>query len=587
MRKPVPNLKVLFWNVQNLGNENVCRSRQARLFFLASVVQAYQADVVCIQELTQGSIANYYLQSLQEILNSLPAPLNNWYYDWIKGALAPGGAHPANYPYSQAADLAWDSAHFEGYAVFWNQNIAKLTLKPAPPIQPLGAPAAVPSAQSGESRMPSQIGFGMPPVYVPFSVAVPAGGIVVPGVALPFIIPAGTTVPGAGPSAGPAGAAAGAVIPAGTTIGPAGVTLAALTNNVYPVVVPGNFVLTDALTLPPAGAIVTPQYALSLVMFGRDSAAAGAGPAPATFVGDISAATANFAPGGGAPPFNWIEFTRGAGHPASRTACRRPVTLTIEVNRPAHAAAADRLVPIIAYHAPSAAPASSAGMQRAAYSREMYQAYDWTAGNWIDCNHALLGSDFNVIVDSVAYAYNAFTGGFGGPGGTGGGAACTMAVNNPAVGGSRANNPLNKSVVGLTYGVGGPPVYSAALADFRTLAIDNCFYRGLGGGVVAANTLLLDLLVSSTVGGNLTGPPIVNCLNTLAMVNTTTAVAHGLPIAPLANINSPLTTLFDMQQGQFGALPAFDAQNTPARRAAEFVNLFVSDHLPVAIEFNL
>jgi hypothetical protein len=42
-----------------------------------------------------------------------------------------------------------------------------------------------------------------------------------------------------------------------------------------------------------------------------------------------------------------------------------------------------------------------------------------------------------------------------------------------------------------------------------------------------------------------------------------------------------------MNGGAFGTQPNYNAQNTAARRAAEFVNLFVSDHLPAAIQFNM
>ena len=309
---------------------------------------------------------------------------------------------------------------------------------------------------------------------------------------------------------------------------------------------------------------------------------------PSLFNGTVAGQTANFLPGGG-NLWNWLEFTRSAAAPASRTGCRRPAYVTIRVNRPALPGAADQLVPIVLYHAPSAAPASSAGMQRSAYVQPMYQAYDWSAPapGWINCNNALNGGDYNVVNGAVAYPYQAFTGGFGGVG-VGGGAGCTVAINNPAPpGGTVADNPLNKSIVALTNGVGGPARYSANRPDFRSMAIDNIFYRGLGGGVVGANTLLLDLLTATTVGGGLIGAPVQNCLNTPTMVNVQTAVfVHGAALA-VANMVDSTTSLFDMNAGAFATQPNFNAQNTGARRVAEFVNLFVSDHLPAGIQFNM
>ncbi len=584
----MPQLRVLYWNIQNFGDGTGYRARQSQIHFIARAIVGSQADVLCIQEVKQNAIANLYLTSLQQELNTLPAPFNNWYFDWIMGALATGLAPPPNYPFNTAADLAWDAAHHEGYAVFWNQNIAKFSMQAAPPIQPPGA-GAVANTQSQQCRIQGRVGFGMPPAYMPLpGVAVPGGGLQVPGGGPSYVVPAGTNIPGHGIVGAPTPTAAGTVLPVGTVVGPGGITLNAATYNVNPVVVPGNYTLTDALTLPAAGTAVVPLNALSLAMFGRDSA----NPldpthAPSVFNGDTSAITANFQPGGG-NVWNWTEFTRAAGGPAYHTGSRRPAYVTIKVNRPGFPAAADQLLPIIVYHAPSAAPASSAGMQRSAYIQPMYQAYDWVAGNWINCNNALNGGDYNVINGAVAYPYQAFTAGYGGVG-FGGGAACTMAIANPAPpGGTMGDNPLNKSIVALTHGVGGPPRYSANRPDFRSMAIDNIFYRGLGGGVLGGGTLLLDLLTASyTGGGALTGAPVQNCLNTPNMVNVQTSVyVHHAAIA-MPNMVDSTTTLFDMNAGAFGTQPDYDAQNTGARRAAEFVNLFVSDHLPAAIQFNM
>jgi hypothetical protein len=587
----MPAIRVMFWNIQNFGEEaGGYRARQSRIHFIARTIGQYGADIVCIQELKANAIANYYLQTLQQELNMLPAPFNNWYYDWIKGSLAAGGGHPANYPFNTAADLNWDAGHHEGYAVFWNQNIAKFTVQPAPPIQVPGG-MAVANTQSEDCRMQGRVGFGAPPVWMPLPGLATPGGVVAPG-APPYIVPAGTTIPGHGVVGAATPTAAGTVLPVGTTVGPGGITTSVAVNNVNPVVVPAGYALTDALTLPAVGAVLVPQNALSLAMFGRDSSnPLDPNHTPTTFNGNTAAVTDNFLPGGG-NIWNWTYFTQGVGGPATRTGARRPAYLTIKVNRPGFPAAADQLVPIIVYHAPSAAPASNSGMQRSAYIQPMYQAYDSVAGAWVNCNNALNGGDYNVINGDVAYPYQAFTGGFGG-GGVGGGANCTMAVANPAPhGGIMGNNPLNKSIIALTNGVAGPWRYSANRVDFRSMAIDNIFYRGLGtgmvgGGVVGAGTLLLDMLTASSVGGVLTGAAIQNCLNTPNMVNVQTAVYVHHAAAPQPNMVDSTTTLHDMNAGAFGTQPDYTAQNTGARRAAEFYNLFISDHLPAAIQFNM
>ncbi|WP_157681699.1 endonuclease/exonuclease/phosphatase family protein [Bradyrhizobium sp. ORS 285] len=590
----MPYIRCMYWNIQNFGDQNGYRARQARINFIASAVAAYQPDVLFIMELKQNAIGNLYLQTLQETLNTLPAPLNNWYYDWIKGALLRTGVPPLPAdPFNTAVDTDWDVAHHEGYAVFWNQNIAKFVMQAAPPIRPPAAAGPSPNSQSQDCRMQGAIAFGGPPI--PFPGVALGGTLAVPGGGTPFVVPAGTNIPGQGIVGANTPTAAGVVLPAGTQVGAGGITLNAVTWGINPVVVPGGYTLTDALTLPASGTVVLPVNALGLAMFGRDSADPLVNPnRPDRFNGDISDTTVNFNPLGG-NVWNWIEFTGAAAGSAQRTGTRRPAYITVKVNRPGHATAADQLLPIICYHAPSASPASSGGMQRAAFSQPMYQAYDWAGGgNWINCNNALIGGDFNVVIDNVFYAYDAFTDAFATPSGYGGGANATMAIANPAPhGGTMGDNPLNQTICALTVGPGGPARYGNAINDFRTQAIDNIFYRGLGTGVVgmgidAANTGAIDMMSACSLGGApMIGNPIAQCLNTPNMVNVQTAVyVHNAALALPSMVDSTVT-LFEMNAGRFSTQPDFNAQNTAARRVAEFVNLFASDHLPVVISFTM
>jgi len=48
-KRPMPNLRMLFWNIENLGNENGSRSRAPRLYFLAQAIQRYGADVSSVR----------------------------------------------------------------------------------------------------------------------------------------------------------------------------------------------------------------------------------------------------------------------------------------------------------------------------------------------------------------------------------------------------------------------------------------------------------------------------------------------------------------------------------------------------------
>ncbi len=597
----MPTINVVYWNIQNFGATPPYKSAYGPLVnVIAQTVDLLQADVLFIQELKAAALTGQKLQQLMQALWALPAPRNNWQYEWIKGSIGLDGGAAA--PWATSNDLDWDAAHYEGYAVFWNQNIAKFRVNPAPPITPPGG-GPVANTQSETVRTRGDVAFGVPPVVLPlWGVAVPAGGIVAPGNPA-YTLPAGTTAPpGAGinnagggavvPAGGVLAAAAnvngGTVLPQGTLIGAGGVRLTAMTLNRLPVVVPGAYTLTEPLTLPAPGTVLLPEHALSLVLTGRDTT--GGGPNPSTFNGNVAAATANFNPGG-VNNWQYLYFTRGAGMPASLRGCRRPTYITIDVNRAGGPAAAQRLVPLIAYHAPSAAPASSSGMQRAAYSRPLYQAYDPAVGAWITNARAVLGGDVNVPLDSVAYAYNAFINGFGA-----GGAGCQVRASAPAPGPpplTRADNVLNKTTAQINNPpVGGAAIVNAATNAYRLLAIDNVFYRGFAPAQAPAPAPapVYDLLpaVSAAAGPfNLPMASIMAYIN-VPVFNAHWNIAWGLAPGPgpaTPSIQNIGNFVLNLGAGWFagGGAPA----NPPARRAAEFVHLCVSDHLPVVFTMNL
>ncbi|MBI1298837.1 hypothetical protein GC175_28220 [bacterium] len=624
----MPTINVLYWNLQDFGNDpQGYKGNYAPLCdFITAVTALAQADIICIQELKQPAINQGYLQLLHRALNSLGAPRNNWYYDWIKGAIRDDndafGNPLAVSPYATANDLAWDVAHHEGYALFWNQNIAKFMMQAAAPVAPTATPLILtPNTQSGWVRTIAN----NPAAGVFYGIAVPAGGISVPIMGGSYILPTGTMAPAgtAIMSGGMVVLAAGAtsggqimlnpgdVIPAGTTIGAGGIEL---NDPVYagfyglnPVVVPGNFQLTDPLTLPAGGGLVVPQHSLSLVLTGRAVANNGN--------------SVNFDPMG---PNTWpyLDFTRSAAHVAAFAGPRRPAFCTIDVNRqnpvigPAHGPA-DKLVPIIMYHAPSALAAATAGMSQASTSRPLYQAFDSNANTWINNTHAVLGGDFNAPLTPGVGAYADFTNPFGPTPGDGSGANCNTRVNHPApampMGAMPRDNPLNKSTVQLRTSPvgGGVPINTINPNDYRRLAIDNVFYRGFAPAqapAIPGNNELYDLLLAVTnaavVGANIPPAFIFNFLSTGTLNNNLPAYNHAIgqgppvpapPATPgILNINASLTNM--LLHGFFADPPlpgvvawpaAFGMVPPPARRAAEFIRLCVSDHLPVIFQMIL
>jgi hypothetical protein len=563
----------MFWNVQDFGIASTFKDTSRPLAgFIAAVVQQSQADVLFIQELKAGAISDQHLQLVQWALCRLPAPYNNWYYEFIKGSL-----RHSNPPYTTANELDWDAAHHEGYAMFWNQNIAKFRLQSPPQV--LDANNVLVANEQSETvrgfRSIQADGQGIPL----WGMAVPPGGITVrPDPA--YTIPAGTLDPaGQAVPAGPANS--GTVLPTGTTIGGQGVKLTGgAFEGADPVVVPGGFVLTNPLTLPAPGTAVVPQHVLSLVLEGRDTRLGGAG--PSTHTGQL-VGVPNFAPGFA----NWqpLYFTRGGGFPAMMQGARRPAFATIDVNNGA-VNPGNRIVPLIAYHAPSAAPAHASGMQRASFSRPLYQAWDPAGGAWIDTARAVVGGDFNVVPGAVAYPYLAFTDAF-----NAGGAGCHMRVDDPPIAG--ATNPLNKTTVALDSAfVGGNPIVSAFTNAYRTLAIDNVFYRGFVAAAApppfpAAAYDLLQAVSRPATGmpapaGAVQGNPVSQFLG-IGVLRQVLLALFGGPAAPATpNILSPGAFIGDVSLGGFGGPNPW-----PARRAAEFLKLFVSDHLPVLFAMQL
>jgi endonuclease/exonuclease/phosphatase family protein len=572
----MPFISVLFWNVENLGAVTAHREIPGpRMMFLAAVARSFDADVICIQELKQQGVA--HLQELQLALNARERAWGrpaHWFYDYIKGGLrARGVPPPPTQPFNTSPELVWDGGHHEGYAIFWRLNIAKFTVTRAPDIQPPGG-VAVANTQSEGTR--SLGAFFMRPIGGwPL-----AGDIRVPLGPNSYVISAGTQIGGGLALANDTVYPGGTVLPANTRVGDGGIWLSTPTYGINPLVIPGGYRFgADTYTLPAAGTVLVPDHVASLVLFGRDTFDV-AFHRPTRGVYDISPVAADFAVAG--TQWNWLEFVRSNKGAAERVLARRPAYVTLDVNR-AGAGAAGRLVPVIVYHAPATGQAAISGMQRSAYSQPMYQAYDWAAGAWINCDNAIMGGDFNVE-NYGGYAYTTFTDPFAaaGGGGFGGGANATQLVRHPAGAAYDPTNVLNKSIVALNQGFTGrgPPIFGTNFDNYRKRAIDNIFYRGLpnvgqlGDGVIN----LLDR-VTGAGGGLPAGAGVIQNFLNLPVVQR-----YQLGLGPIPRLNSSISFWADLLGDQFHTL-FFFGNDSGQRRAAEFLRLFISDHQPVGITF--
>ena len=628
----MPNIKAIYWNIENFGSYSRRRDDYIPLCnFIAQVTINVDADILCIMEVKEYSMNR--LGKLQRALINAHFAAGRrceWYFDFVPGSI---NFNAAMAPYNPNNAGFSDQGRREGYAVFWKQNIDKFIMQRAdpivlantqPPNQGPAGPGSVPNIQSSTVRAR----YVLAPLVGPLLADI----VVPPGGAAQYTLPQGTNVaaPGisrAGVAIVPAGVTAASVpllggdtISNNTQIGPNGVRLTSLVHGVTPIVIPGGHTMSTALTLPLAGVTLVPQHVLSLVMTCRQ-----------------------YLPGGPAPynPAGVNHWELGRFPATVGTllwgGSRRPAVCTIKTNTPGPIA--QQLMPIIFYHAPLSAP--MVAMRRCSLSQQLFEA--WTPGGAPGYAHnlrAVVGGDFNERLDPTAGCYTAFTDTF-----ALNGAGCNDAGNQniranqpapafapafppPGAHLTEADNPVNKSSVQLRHPVVGAnlPVLSTDFDSYRRMAIDNIFYRGftaaeaprfefratLAGGVQQQfNADIYDLVraVSETIPGgavaapmgappdNFFIPPAV--LNQFANVLAFARFLNNLATPELDQVENPAELITDLITGVFQTPPGGDPQAgpgpyagpaplpadiTPERRAAEFVKLFVSDHLPVIFE---
>jgi hypothetical protein len=617
----MPNIKVIYWNVENFGDpQNGRRGNYVPLCnFIARVVRNVDADILCLMEVRNTAMAR--LRRLQRaLLNAYHiggVQTCDWYADWVPGSLIYNAFGPAYSPNNVGFTL---QGRNEGYAVFWKQNIDKFLMQEADTIisanaTPPGhvAGANVPNTQSGGVRARGAgAALNLLPADIVIAAATPQ-----------YTLPAGSTTGAAGImrgagvvvhpnvfTAAPTQLHAGDLISAGTQIADAGVRLTNAVLGVNPIVVPGQYRLTTNLILPAAGATIVSRHVLSLVLSSKQI---------------VGGATANYNP---AAANNWelgsFPATAGAN---LWNGSRRPAYCTIKTNTAPPAT--QQLIPITFYHAPLAAPPQAMG--RCAIAQPLYEAMNLGAPPYLHNARAIVGGDFNARLNPAAAHYAIYTNAY-----AANGADChhlgnqNIRVNNPAPGVAPvfpppgnpltvADNPENKSSIQLRHPVIGPNqrVLSFDVDHYRRLAIDNIFYRGFtpaqaprfvfratpppGGAQQQFTADLYDLVravceaIPPAAAAAPAGAPPDNFFIPPGIITA----FNGLAIAGILPIINPAQLLADMNAGVFqtpaGGNPPAGAGPyagpaplpiviTPERRAAEFIKLYVSDHLPVIFQ---
>jgi len=305
------------------------------------------------------------------------------------------------------------------------------------------------------------------------------------------------------------------------------------------------------------------------------------------------------------PPAPWLRLDFPAPKPNVHggtrwNLARRPCYFVLRLDRPGEQG--NQLLPVVVYHAPLGHMSTAWGVQLSGYSTGLYQADDTgePGVTMVSVNQAIMAGDFNVDYndrdDKDHDAYLVFTNFFG----KGGASLLNVWVN--------SDNPAdNYTAVRLSNGR--QPIMSDNVNDYRYLAIDNLFSRGLNAvePPAAYGGPVYNLLGGLRQGGFLVNSPAKRAV--IQSFRNAIITALGNPLNPgfenyphicpknktpsktrkrevdsdyyvgpvIGGLHDYNAYLTDLNNGHF----------TSARRAAEFYRNSISDHLPVVYRFTI
>jgi hypothetical protein len=330
-----------------------------------------------------------------------------------------------------------------------------------------------------------------------------------------------------------------------------------------------------------------PGNAVSLSLLGRDSQPHGHGngfPRP----------TSNFNPAAIGP------FV-GAYYPDTSKGIGSWVVYWDNVRRPAYVVLylqgigggdANRAVPLMLYHAPSNATLANLGVFLGGLAAELYAlpgiVNNQPTGALFHPSKSIASGDYNARVDGAynyADCYYTFYKPFaavtlnGNPAGGQNGTPCYDNTNPVAT-----TVQLNQFVAGRFTG---PPITSANNNNYTFSSIDDMFHRGItlhAPGRCYVWDLLQDVRgVNANIAAGIQAyfAGVNGIANGAAGISANTGPhdVNNIPLYKFFNsgVNDWNTFITDLNAGRF----------TTARGAAEFVRMFVSDHLPLVIEFDV
>jgi hypothetical protein len=250
---------------------------------------------------------------------------------------------------------------------------------------------------------------------------------------------------------------------------------------------------------------------------------------------------------------------------------------------------AQRVVPLALYHAPSYKSIARVGtfiggMERELYAIRSIDVNERPTGALIHNLKFVASGDYNLAPTQAIWRdyYSGFFNAFAATRGPhpAGGANGTALYD--------YNGNLNTTVQLQQFNHGlfnGPPIAGVNVNDYYFAPIDNMFQRGLTlhGG---ANDYFAWNLVDEVMQGN---------ANVVAGIQAYAAGLNAIAAAALGGVNAVTGPLNNAGNPIFGFFTDWnnfiaDVNNgifTTARSAAEFVRMFVSDHSPLVIDFDV
>jgi hypothetical protein len=293
------------------------------------------------------------------------------------------------------------------------------------------------------------------------------------------------------------------------------------------------------------------------------------------------------------PQWPFLKFpTTGSTNPNQLKIekARRPAYVVLKLNT--GNSPRERLCPVAAYHAPSREAQASWGALQAGLSRELYVTNEAAglvpnAGALVHCDNTVFGGDFNYFEadwpdDPGEYRY--FT--FAFDRASTGGAKCSAAPVSPA-------QLMNCTTVQILEPDHTTERQGGALDDYLALPIDLAFYRAPTRSSRAERVNLMKVLQDdANAGGPVYGAVLRKTWQALTTFGNELTwpgeyvdpalgpqrMDHGRPVPIISGAWGGSFVNYRLFRGQVGV-----GRLSGARQIAEFLHMFVSDHLPLTV----